>query len=615
MKRINNWFLALFLFGVAVITSSCNGGRNSSVIFVNNQPINGKLVVGLNNNTVYQNKVRLDGVGDIAPSGDTIKSLAKKSGSNSIYVASSIYVYQSIDNFWSIVNDSSPDNTPTTALSFDNNNKLYVGTESGNIFKYVSGTWETICNSCGKNPQGTGSVISPSISKISFDANNTLYFLDNNKDLYTLNQFNEAESVAQNFGPISTFYIDKDYVNNIVIGVESGGTSFIYESFESSVVFNQINSTDPYINGEISNISSWNYESTEKLVLGVIVNKKTSYVYESQNGSWESVGNPAELGSESAPVTFASFIESFGGDPNFDKYGALSGNQAYLLPLIGSNWSVSAPVPDLGNIISAITLENISVGTDAGNIYNLSFGDTGFEWSGIINSGGVGTTSGPVTSIMVNNGIIYCVAGEQESSYVYKWSATSAWTKASPVIPSSDPVLYLFYLKNKLTVVTSGNNSTSIYQLIDNQWKSASKLKLGPITAALNISDNQSFAASYDGESRNAYVALIEGESNITTINGAIPDKSMIYSLAFDTNNNLYAGTESGNVYESGDGNWKKINTTIPDGASVTALITDLSDKLYAGTSLGNIYESSQGLWKLYESYPGIRVNTMAITP
>ena len=614
MKRINNWFLALVLFGVAVITSSCNGGRNSSVIFVNNQPINGKLVVGLNNNTVYQNKVRLDGVGDIAPSGDTIKSLAKNSSSNSIYVASSIYVYQSIDNFWSIVNDSSPDNTPTTALSFDNNNELYVGTESGNIFKYVTvpGTWKTICNSCGKNTQGTSSDISPSISKISFDANNTLYFLDNNKNLYTLNQLNEAESVAPNFGPISTFYIDKDYVNNIVIGVESGGISLIYESFESSVVFNRINSTNPYINGNISNISSWYSESTEKLVLGVIDDKQTSYVYESKNGSWESVG--AALGSESAPVTFASsFIESFGGQ-TLDTYDALSGNQAYLL--IESNWSVSAPVPDLGNIISAVTLENISVGTDAGNIYNLSLVNTALKWSGIINSGGVGTTSGPVSSIMVNNGIIYCVAGEPNNSYVYKWGATSAWTKASPVIPSVDPVLSLFYLNNKLTVVTSGNTNTKIYQLIDNQWKSPPKLNPVPITAALNISDNQSFAASYDGTS--GFVSSIVNQNGTPTaipINGAIPDNSMIYSLAFDTNNNLYAGTESGNVYESGDGNWKKINTTIPDGARVTALITDLSDKLYAGTSLGNIYESYQGLWKLYESYPGIRVKTMAITP
>ncbi len=102
--------------------------------------------------------------------------------------------------------------------------------------------------------------------------------------------------------------------------------------------------------------------------------------------------------------------------------------------------------------------------------------------------------------------------------------------------------------------------------------------------------------------------SLIAGNSPLETI-----DSSQIFGLVIDSSGNLYAGTMGGVFNGFGAGKVFKYNSTLGywsmlagsgaggslDGSSVNALTVDSSNNLYAGTNAGNVYKYANGIWNL----------------
>ncbi len=102
--------------------------------------------------------------------------------------------------------------------------------------------------------------------------------------------------------------------------------------------------------------------------------------------------------------------------------------------------------------------------------------------------------------------------------------------------------------------------------------------------------------------------SLISGNSPLTNI-----DSSQINGLASDSNGNLYAGTMGGIFNGFGAGKVFKYNTALGywtmlagsgaggslDGSSVNKIIIDRNNNLYAGTNAGNVFKYISGVWTL----------------
>lgn len=105
--------------------------------------------------------------------------------------------------------------------------------------------------------------------------------------------------------------------------------------------------------------------------------------------------------------------------------------------------------------------------------------------------------------------------------------------------------------------------------------------------------------------------SLIAGNSPLATI-----DSSQINGLAIDSSGNFYAGTGGGVFNGFGAGKVFKYNATLGywimlagsgageslDGSGVNALAIDSSNNLYAGTNAGNVFKYVNGVWSLMAS-------------
>ena len=105
--------------------------------------------------------------------------------------------------------------------------------------------------------------------------------------------------------------------------------------------------------------------------------------------------------------------------------------------------------------------------------------------------------------------------------------------------------------------------------------------------------------------------SLIAGNSPLATI-----DSSQVNGLAIDSSGNLYAGTAGGIFNGFGAGKVFKYNATLGywvmlagsggggslDGSAVNALVIDSNNNLYAGTNAGDVFRYSNGVWNLMAS-------------
>lgn len=101
---------------------------------------------------------------------------------------------------------------------------------------------------------------------------------------------------------------------------------------------------------------------------------------------------------------------------------------------------------------------------------------------------------------------------------------------------------------------------------------------------------------------------LLLGNTALSTI-----DNSQIQGVAIDSNNNIYAGTfgaifggfGAGKVfkYNSHDGYWVILPGNVSggslDGSCINALAVDSKNNVYAGTNAGNVFKYANGIWTI----------------
>lgn len=108
---------------------------------------------------------------------------------------------------------------------------------------------------------------------------------------------------------------------------------------------------------------------------------------------------------------------------------------------------------------------------------------------------------------------------------------------------------------------------------------------------------------------------LVFNNANLITGNAPLQgiDYSQVLGFAIDSNNNLYAGTMGAIFNGFGAGKVFKYNNSLGywtilagtgaggslDGSQINFLITDSDNNLYAGTNAGNIFKYANNLWSL----------------
>lgn len=115
---------------------------------------------------------------------------------------------------------------------------------------------------------------------------------------------------------------------------------------------------------------------------------------------------------------------------------------------------------------------------------------------------------------------------------------------------------------------------------------------------------------------------LLSGNSFLSTVDG-----SQVLGLAVDSNNNIYAGTFGGvfNGFGAGkvfkyipsNGNWQILAGSGSggslDGSSVNTLVVDSNNNLYAGTDQGNVFKYNNGVWSIMGTGLSDPIKAMAL--
>ena len=89
--------------------------------------------------------------------------------------------------------------------------------------------------------------------------------------------------------------------------------------------------------------------------------------------------------------------------------------------------------------------------------------------------------------------------------------------------------------------------------------------------------------------------------SSWNLVGTGVLDGSMIRSITTDYNNNIYVGTDSGNVYEYNGVIWFILGFTPVDGSFINTVAFDSARRLYAVTGAGNVWQYSfaNSLWNI----------------
>lgn len=93
---------------------------------------------------------------------------------------------------------------------------------------------------------------------------------------------------------------------------------------------------------------------------------------------------------------------------------------------------------------------------------------------------------------------------------------------------------------------------------------------------------------------------------------GGSLDGSAVNTLAIDSNNNLYAGTEAGNVFKYANGIWSQVGLLLND--PIKAMALDANNNIYVGTqNAGEVFKYVSGSWQSLGIPDATPVQSLAI--
>ncbi len=488
------------------------------------------------------------------------KLAVNKSGTN-VYVgveeqSGSSVVYQASGGRWeSVVNQPIPENAYIYAMTVDNNNKLYVAANTnshGAVFVPANNQWESV-----------GGGIIPDGGRIySLVANGAgvLYAGTSLGHIYQLkNSLWEQIITPNNFDAVEALAIHQD---NLYAGIASG---YAYKLTG--------NSWNVIANGAIPE-SGMVFSLAVDKAGSVVVGDKNGGIYQSSGDAWQ----PMISGSVSSAPLIATFVDHNG---NIYTGGMESTNQtSSVYGWDGSAWSVvnNAPLA-YGGLIRAFAADNDN------NLYVATFNST--------------------SNLTGGAGAVYKSQGG-------RWQIVNGES-----LPYSSFISSMVIKQNKLFVGASASGMYGVvFESINGGWQAVNESPIGSSIGAIAVNESGVLYAATGG-----IFAGLRNESGLVfesvngswiQVNSVLPESGQIFTMAFNKSRQLFIGTmnvsmlmqnqlvTNGAVYESVNGSWHLVNNhLIPDSGGVLSIQFDKNDNLYAGTFLGNVYESKEGQWIL----------------
>jgi hypothetical protein len=135
----------------------------------------------------------------------------------------------------------------------------------------------------------------------------------------------------------------------------------------------------------------------------------------------------------------------------------------------------------------------------------------------------------------------------------------------------------------------------------------------GTFGASYNLNSNFGFGAGkvFKYNSALGYWTMLSGSGA-----GGSLDNTSVNALIVDSNNNLYAGTNAGNVFKYANNTWSQMGTNI--GQPIMTLALDANNNLYMGTNNGSdtsndVFKYVSGTWVSLGSPDGTGIQSIAI--
>jgi len=248
----------------------------------------------------------------------------------------------------------------------------------------------------------------------------------------------------------------------------------------------------------------------------------------------------------------------------------------------GQSWSL---IGNLGNIWALIT--NISgdifAGTWSGSVFRSS--DGGNSWVNLKNELTI------VQDILITpvNGIFVCTSGP---GVFYSSDNGNNWENRSSGID--------YLTINSIHITPNGNiftGSGMIYRSTDNgiNWTSVKGGRGNSYyTSIINNNNGDLFAGNGGGSGGYWIYRSTDDGNNWTRINNGLPD-STIWTIALDSLQNLFIGTQAGIFKSSNNGNnWIQMNAGLTQNKIHAIVITD-NNTIFAGAGPGGIFRSTDG--------------------
>lgn len=488
------------------------------------------------------------------------KLAVNKSGTN-VYVgveeqSGVSMVYQANNGQWeSVVNQPIPENAYIYAMTVDDNNKLYIAANTnsnGTVFVPINNQWESVGG--GVIPDG-GRIYSLAAS-----GDGVLYAGTSLGHIYRLkNSLWEQVVTPSNFDAVEAMAVHQ---GDLYAGI-ARGYAYKLTGDNWSII----------ANGPIPESGSV-FSLTVDKAGTVVVGDKNGGIYQALGDVWR----PMVSGSVSTTSLIATFVDHNG---NIYTGGMESNNQtSSVYGWDGNGWSVVNNSPlAYGGLIRAFAADNDN------NLYVATFNSTSDLTGG---------------------------AGAVYKSQGGRWQVVNGES-----LPYSSFISSMVIKQNKLFVgATALGMAGVVFESVNGAWQAVNESPVGSSIGAIAVNESGVLYAATGGifgGLRNESGLVFESvNGSWRQVNSVIPESGQIFAMAFNGNKQLFIGTmnvsmlmqnqlvTNGAVYESVNGTWHLVNNRLlPDSGGVLSIQFDKNDNLYAGTFLGNVYESKEGQWIL----------------
>ena len=271
---------------------------------------------------------------------------------------------------------------------------------------------------------------------------------------------------------------------------------------------------------------------------------------------------------------------------------AIAGNYNNAMP---QTYTRSLPLT-----YTAMAPVNLYFGTTGGTVYNNNLLVPG---SGSM----IVPANSQLNALAVANGMVYA------AGLAYVWAnLNGAWESygGSQINDGNDWVNSLVAANNIAYAATTGNSCPTPSECgnvwyatsFSSGWQAVGNAPFpeGADIQALALSGNNLYAADDAGNvwvtaTTNLATATWEPVAN----NGLINTGTIIYALAVANDGRVFAGANSGLVWQAVAGNWESVNGGPIPGAHANSVnsLALFNGNIYAGTNDGNIWESVNGSW------------------